>query len=70
VVAVLVGNAVTRILAPHCQPHSKPMANAIRLLRADAVAPEKDSEFVRKYWQIWKVTPKSDRDREWHGTDT
>ena len=43
---------------------------SILLLWAYALAPEKDSELVRKYWQIWKETPKSDRDREWHGTDT
>ena len=31
-------------------------------LRAYALAPDKDSEFVRKYGQIWKETPENDRD--------
>ena len=31
-------------------------------LRADTLAPSKDSEVVRKYWQILRATPKSDRE--------
>jgi hypothetical protein len=27
-------------------------------------APDKDSEFARKYWQIWKITPKLDREKD------
>jgi hypothetical protein len=28
-------------------------------------APDKDSESVRKYWQLWKVTHTYDRDNNW-----
>jgi hypothetical protein len=38
---------------------------SIILLRADALAPEKDSEFVRKYRQIWKAIPELDKNRKW-----
>jgi hypothetical protein len=36
---------------------SYPIFASILLLRAYALAPEKDSEIVRKYWKIWKIAP-------------
>jgi len=42
--------------------NAHPIFASIILLRADALAPEKGSVFVRKYWQILKATPKSDKE--------
>jgi hypothetical protein len=49
---------------PYCQPHSKPMANAIRLLRAYSRSRE-GLRFVRKNSEILKVMAEKERNREW-----
>ena len=55
---------------PTLQTARKKMANAIRLLRAYTLAPDKDSELVRKYWQNRKVPPELDKEKDITSTDT
>ena len=61
----MAANPPTSILYRKNYKMSAPIFATILWLRADALAPDKDSELVQKYRQIWKVAPKSDRESKW-----